>query len=43
MLFKEPPTVVKPDEERKGMKDYYKAKIEEVRVIHLFDFLTYFL
>jgi 26S proteasome regulatory subunit T6 len=29
MLFKEPPTIVKPEEDRKGMKEYYKAKIEE--------------
>jgi hypothetical protein len=30
MLFKEAPVIAKPDEERRGMKDYYKAKIEEV-------------
>ena len=30
MLFKSDPRTVKPEESKKGMKDYYKAKIEEV-------------
>jgi hypothetical protein len=30
MLFREPVVVTKPEEARKGMKNYYKAKIEEV-------------
>jgi hypothetical protein len=34
MLLKEVPNVSKPEEDRKGMKDYYKAKIEEVSLIN---------
>ena len=32
MLFKENPFVAKPEEDRKGMKEYYRTKIEEVKI-----------
>ena len=32
-MFKSDPRTVKPEEAKKGMKDYYKAKIEEVRTL----------
>jgi len=42
MLFREEPTIAKVDDDRKGMKDYYKAKIEEVgiSILHLIYFIV---